>query len=87
MRNSSENFHILHLLLHKPVEIENSVHLNRTSRGKSLWKTGALKRAVSGESVKETGVRPSTLVCNLVPFVYHKNVIIHITGETGDMYI
>ena len=70
---------ILHLLLHKPVVIENSVHLNRTSRETSLWKTGASKRAVSGESVKETGVRPSTLVCNLVLFVCHNDVIIHIS--------
>ena len=70
----------MHLLLHKPVVIENSVHLNRTSRETSFWKTGALKRAVSKVTVKETGVRPSTLVCNLVLFVCHSNVIIHITS-------
>ena len=69
----------LHLLLHKPVVIENIVHLNRTSRETSCWKTGALKRAVSRVSVKETGVRPSTLACNLVLFVCHNSVIIHIT--------
>ena len=69
----------LHLLLHKPVVIENIVHLNRTSRETSCWKTGALKRAVSRVSVKETGVRPSMLACNLVLFVCHNSVIIHIT--------
>ena len=69
----------LHLLLHKPVVIKNIVHLNRTSRETSFWKTGALKPAVSKVSVKENGVRPSTLVCNLVLFVRQNSVIIHIT--------
>ena len=72
----------LHLLLRKPIVIENIVHLNRTSRETSRWETGALKRAVSRVSVKETGVRPSTLACNLVLFVCHNKVIIHITHVT-----
>ena len=37
--------------------------------------TGALKWAVTRESVKETGVRLSTLVCSLVPLRYHNNII------------
>ena len=44
-----------------------------------MLETGALKRAVSRVSVKETGVRPSMLACNLVLFVFHSSVIIHIT--------
>ena len=60
------------------VSCEISVHLNGTSRDTSLQKTGVLKRAVTRGSVKETGVRPSTLVCNLVPLGYHNNVIIHL---------
>ena len=43
-----------------------------------LWKTGALKRAVTRGSVKETGVLQSTLVYNLVPLRYRSNAIIHI---------
>ena len=38
--NSSENFHVLHLLLPKLIVIENGVYSNRTSRGSLVENRG-----------------------------------------------
>ena len=44
--NPSENFHVLHLLLPKPIEIENSVHLDQNKSGTFSLEHQTLNRAV-----------------------------------------
>ena len=70
-KEDTANFTYLHLLLHKPVKIENIVPWSKLSRGHLVDKQTVVKRAVSRVSVKKTGVPPSTLACSLVLFVCH----------------